>query len=212
MKTILYKDIGSANWRELGTFYDDFEPKLFQYKAGIMMDRDKDRGDKKKRTAMEMTKDFIDFLIMDQTLGFRGNGCSIAILNAYATRSSYEKKLDNLKRSVKKEHASKAVDKMRDSIDSLVGHINEENAKIKKYKEDYVKEKKEQEEARKKKAEEKRKKKERDDAAEIERRKAGIEQFNTSVTADRSRDMKRAKESAMYHLRDESPTRQKPKK
>ncbi|KAF7893933.1 hypothetical protein EAF00_007447 [Botryotinia globosa] len=167
MKTIPYDDKAKLNWRELGTFWDT-KPKRFQYMAGKMMRaermEERETGVKMKRTAMEMTKAFIDFLGFEGSLGFQGNRCSLDILNVYAVRSSYEEQLNNyqkrqqrlnerLKRAneAKKDvsTASKAVEDMKVSIKSLMEQINKEDAKIKKHKEGYEEEKREREKARK---------------------------------------------------------------
>ncbi|KAF5868178.1 uncharacterized protein Bfra_007374 [Botrytis fragariae] len=184
MKKIPYRDIPrNAKRRELGTFYD-YKLKRFQSVAKKVMELNKGTGEKREKTAMEITKTFINFVYEEEKLKFRGNRWSISILDAYAIKSSYKEELDELKESqvnLKKElenakkagkgvtAASRAVDDMKLSIDSLNDYINKENTRIKEYKNNYDKEKKEQAEEAEKKKEQAEKKRKEDEIAEKKR-------------------------------------------
>ncbi|KAF7939201.1 uncharacterized protein EAE97_007281 [Botrytis byssoidea] len=191
ISTIPYDDRAELNWRELGIFRDTKKEKRFQQKLEEMkrLERweERETGVQKKRTAMEMTKAFIEFIITDRRLRFQGNRCSLDILDAYVVRSSDEEQLNKceksqqrLNRRLKRANeakkdvsaASKAVEDMKVSIDSLIEKIHKDDAEIEKHKEKYRKDKREREKARKEQekqmmANEQNKARERKEAEEI---------------------------------------------
>ncbi|KAF7887992.1 uncharacterized protein EAF01_011146 [Botrytis porri] len=195
----------------LGTLVENRDIDLYIIAKVMMVER----PHIKNATAMEKALYFMKFVQDVGAVKFRGKPWSQQIQDAYSTRSSSSgesstsngthKTLEKKPKDVKK--AGKGITVIPKPVEGANSSISSDGRqKGQKDKEaDKRKRRDAYEREKQRKADEDKKRREQDDAAEMERRKADLEQFN----ADRTKHMAQAKKSATHHLRDESPMRKK---